>query len=127
MAFVSKANNGGEIDPRINQNGRPSREEKKLTNRELREREFMSLLRKLKPLVAQSIATAVKIMGNEEASHQNQLKAATIILAEFKSSLEHVYDAAYDADEGIEAQPTGPKAPIFSLTMVRDGKELEKE
>ena len=125
MAFKKSVN--GVIDPNINANGRPSREEKKLTNRELREREFMSLLRKLKPLVAQSIATAVKIMGNEEASHQNQLKAATIILAEFKSSLEHVYDAAYDADEGIEAQPTGPKAPIFSLTMVRDGKEIEKE
>lgn len=127
MAFVSKENNGGVIDSRINQNGRPSREEKKLTNRELREREFMSLLRKLKPLVAQSIATAVSVMQNKEASHMNQLKAATIILAEYKSSLEHVYDAAYDADDGIEVQPTGPKAPIFSFTMLSGGKEINKE
>lgn len=124
MAFKKTVN--GVLDPNINANGRPSREEKKLTNRELREREFMSLLRKLKPLVAQSIATAVSVMQNKEASHMNQLKAATIILAEYKSSLEHVYDAAYDAEEGVEAQPTGPKAPIFSLTMVKNGEELSK-
>ena len=124
MAFKKSVN--GVIDPNINANGRPSREEKKLTNRELREREFMSLLRKLKPLVAQSIATAVKIMGNAEASHQNQLKACTIILQEYKDSLSQVYDKNYDGEEAEEVQPTN-KAPVFSLKMISNTEEVIKE
>ena len=124
MAFKKSVN--GVIDPNINANGRPSREEKKLTNRELREREFMSLLRKLKPLVAQSIATAVAVMHNKEAKDMNKLKAATIILAEYKSSLEHTYDKAYDEQEGVEAQPT-TAAPVFSLKMISNNEEVTKE
>lgn len=127
MAFKPKLADGT-IDPNINVNGRPAKgQEKPLTNRQIREREFLSLLRKLKPLVAQSIATACKIMGNEEASDANRLKAATIILEEWKSSLSHAYDKNYDEAEGEEVQPAGSKAPIFSLTMMSGGKEIEKE
>jgi hypothetical protein len=119
MAFQKKTADG-EYDPKINLNGRPKGDGKKLTNREVREREFLSLLRKLKPLVAQSISTACKIMGNEEASHMNRLKAATIILSEYKSALENTYNENYDEAEAEEVNPTnGPK---FSLTMIKNGE-----
>jgi hypothetical protein len=125
MAFQKKTAEG-EYDPKINLNGRPKGDGKKLTNREVREREFLSLLRKLKPLVAQSISTACKIMGNEEASHQNRLKAATIILAEYKSALENTYNENYDEAEAEEVQPAG-KGAVFSLKMISNNDEIKKE
>jgi hypothetical protein len=123
MAFQKKTAEG-EYDPKINLNGRPKGDGKKLTNREVREREFLSLLRKLKPLVAQSISTACKIMGNEEASHMNRLKAATIILSEYKSALENTYNENYDEAEAEEVQPTG-KGAVFSLKMISNNDEIK--
>jgi hypothetical protein len=125
MAFQKKTADG-EYDPKINLNGRPKGDGKKLTNREVREREFLSLLRKLKPLVAQSISTACKIMGNEEASHMNRLKAATIILSEYKSALENTYNENYDEAEAEEVQPAG-KGAVFSLKMISNNDEIKKE
>lgn len=115
MPFVSREALGGELDKNINDQGR-IKGSKKMTNRELREREFMSLLRKLKPLVAESIQTAAKIMKNEEATDQNKLKAAVIILDNFKTVVGDVYNGKYDEDEGDEIQQ--PAAPTFRLTVV---------
>lgn len=115
MVFKSKQELDGEIDPKINTLGR-IKAASKMTNRELRERELLSLLRKIKPLVADSINTAVKIMKNNDASDQNKLKAAVIILDNYKQMVSDVYSDKYDEDEAEEIQQ--PNAPVFSLKVV---------
>jgi hypothetical protein len=124
--FKSKEELGGEIDPRINTKGNPNFGKDyikpKFSNRELREREFMNLLRKLKPHVAEAIMAAVNIMKNKEAAHANQLKAATIILDQYKQTMQQVYDKDYDEDgaEEIQQQST----PLFSLKVVNGSDEV---
>lgn len=116
MPFVSKEKLGGEIDKNINTQGR-IKGAKRMTNRELREREFMSLLRKLKPLVADSINTAAKIMKNSEATDQNKLKAATLLLQQYELMVNDVYNGKYDEDEAID-EIQQPNVPVFSLKVV---------
>lgn len=100
--------------------GRPkeSERENKPTNRELKERELLMLLRKIKPHVAEAIMSAAKIMKNEEASHQNQLKAATILLDNYRRLTLDLYDGDEDKleQEGTEVQQNN--APILSLRIV---------
>lgn len=119
--FKSKEELGGEIDPRINTKGNPNFGKKnyfpeKMSNRQLREREFMSLLRKLKPHVADAIMAAVKIMKNPEAAHANQLKAATILLQQYKETMEAVYDKDYDSEDAEPVQQDN--SPVFSLKVI---------
>jgi hypothetical protein len=114
MAFKSKEELGGKIDPNINTSGRIKSAEK-LTNRQLRERELLSLLRKLKPHVADSIMTAATIMKDEKASHQNQLKAAVILLDNYQKMVVELYDSDYDEEENEELQSS---APVFSLKVI---------
>jgi hypothetical protein len=102
-----------------NPNGRPRRDSivDKPTNRELKERELVMLLRKVKPHVAEAIIQAANIMKNQEASHQNQLKAATILLDNYRRLTLDLYDGEEKADEaGVEVQQNN--APVFSLKMV---------
>lgn len=104
-----------------NLKGRPKKESifEKPTNRELKERELVMLLRKIKPHVAEAIMQAASIMKNEEASHQNQLKAATILLDNYRRLTMDMYDGEEQADEaGVEVQQNN--APIFSLKVVGD-------
>lgn len=124
--FKSKEELGGEIDPRINTKGNPNFGKgyvvPKTTNRQLREREFMNLLRKLKPHVAEAIMAAVNIMKNKEAAHANQLKAATIILDQYKQTMQQVYDKDYDEDGAEEVQQQS--TPMFSLKVVNGSDEV---
>lgn len=102
-----------------NPNGRPKTQSllDKPTNRSLKERELITLLRKIKPQIADAIITAAAIMKNDEASHQNQLKAATILLDNYRRLVLDVYDGEEVADkEGTEIQQQN--APVFSLKMV---------
>ena len=120
MPFVSRKNNNGDLDPKINSKGGlpGKRSVERLTNRELREREFLSLLRKLKPLVADSIKTAASIMKDESASHQNQLKAAVLIIQNYKDMVAETYSADYDEEAGEEIQQQN--APVFSLRVLEN-------
>ena len=106
--------------PSPNPSGRPknSERENKPTNRELKERELLMLLRKIKPHVAEAIMSAAKIMKNEEASHQNQLKAATILLDNYRRLTLDLYDGDEEKleQEGTEVQQNN--APILSLRIV---------
>lgn len=102
-----------------NLQGRPRRDDllNKLTNRELKERELLMLLRKIKPHVADAIMQAAKIMKNEEAAHQNQLKAAALLLDSYrKLSLDLYGNEERADDEGQEVQQQN--APVFSLRMI---------
>jgi hypothetical protein len=104
-----------------NPNGRPRRDSvmDKPTNRELKERELVMLLRKIKPHVAEAIMQAAAIMKNAEASHQNQLKAATILLDNYRRLTLDMYDGEDQADEaGTEVQQNN--AAIFSLKVVNE-------
>jgi hypothetical protein len=104
-----------------NPNGRPKKESifDKPTNRELKERELVMLLRKIKPHVAEAIMQAANIMKNEEASHQNQLKAATILLDNYRRLTLDMYDGEEQAEEaGVEVQQNN--AAIFSLKVVNE-------
>lgn len=121
MPFIPKSALGGERDPNINMQGR-IKSGKTMTNRQLRERELLTLLRKLKPHVADAIMAAVKIMGDEKAMDNNKLKAATIILDQYKDVMTKVYDKDYDEDEGEATQESSNA--LFSLKVVGgDSKE----
>ena len=107
--------------PSPNPSGRipNSERENKPTNRELKERELLMLLRKIKPHVAEAIMSAAKIMKNEEASHQNQLKAATILLDNYRRLTLDLYDGDEEKleQEGTEVQQQN-SGPVFSLKIV---------
>lgn len=102
-----------------NPNGRPKkdRDSDKVTNRELKERELLMLLRKIKPHVAEAIFQAAKIMKNEEAAHQNQLKAAALLLENYRKLSLDLYDGEDIAEqEGTEVQQNN--AAVFSLKVI---------
>jgi hypothetical protein len=121
-AFKKSAN--GEVDSRINRNGRPKKIDllDKKTNRELKEKELLMLLRKIKPHVSEAIVQAARIMKNEEASHQNQLKAATVLLDNYRKLTLDLYDGDQEA-EGTEVQEN---APSFSLTLLEPQDEVKQ-
>ncbi len=122
MAFKSKAENGGVIDENINTKGR-IKSNRERSRRSIREQELINLLRKIKPHLTESITTAATIMKNKDASHMNQLKAATILLNAYKEIVNDVYDGVDKDEEGTEVQPT---APVFSLTVIKP-EEKDKE
>lgn len=103
-----------------NLKGRPRMKDilESMTNRELKDRELLMLLRKIKPHVAEAILQAAKIMKNEEASHQNQLKAATVLLDNYRRLTLDLYDGdnADEAGEEIQQQ----NAAVFSLKVLDD-------
>lgn len=105
----------------INRNGRPKGiKSKTITNRELRERELLMLLRKIKPHIASSVVRAAAIMNNEEASHMNQLKAATILLDAYRKLTLDLYDGEDDEEEAtaIIQEQNPPSGAVFSLRMI---------
>ena len=119
MVFKKREENGGQLDPSINANGRPLKTAKGRTKRAVLEGELLSLLRKFKPLVADAINTAAKIMRNEEASHMNQLKASVILLDNYKQLLGDMYDVEEgDGEDTKEIQPDN--RPVFSLRMINN-------
>jgi len=103
----------------INKKGRPvAPKGEKPTNRELRERELLMLLRKIKPHVADSVMQAAKIMKNEEASHANVLKACTILMDAYRRLTLDLYEGEDPEAEGTEIQEQN-NAPAFSLHMLK--------
>lgn len=105
-----------------NYKGRPKKETSLLdkpTNRQLKERELIMLLRRIKPHVAEAIVQAASIMKNEEASHQNQLKAATILLDNYRRLTLDMYDTE-DADSEASLEIQQQNAPVFSLKVINE-------
>jgi len=94
----------------------------KPTNREIRERALLELCRKFKPLQTRAIQTALKIMENEQGADQNRLKAAVFLSQTYRQLLIDTFNKDYDEDEGEEIQQ-GPKAPVFSLTMINSPED----
>jgi len=123
MVFKARSENNGLLDPNISTKGRP-REDRKLTKRELLEKEQMAILRKLKPHLSTAILVASKIMNDPKAAEAPRLKACTIILDNYKELIGGVYEG--EDEDGEEIQPNQPKT-VFSLHMLPDPKEDKKD
>jgi hypothetical protein len=113
MVFKATKDNNGVVDSAINKMGR-IRGVKEKSRRELKNAELISLVRKIKPHLSESIMTAATIMKNKESGAANQLKAAVILLNAYKELIGDLYDGD-DEEEGVEIQPN---TPIFSLRML---------
>ena len=101
--------------------GRPKvLKEDKPTNRSLREKAFLELVRKFRPLQAKAIAAAVSVLDNKESQDSNRLKSAALIIGTYKDLIKETYDYKYDLDEGTPMQEDNK--PIFSLTMINGDK-----
>jgi hypothetical protein len=113
--LVFRARIDGQVDPNINVAGRPKGTGEVLTNRKIKEKELLNLLRKLKPHVAASINTAATIMGSKDASDQNKLKASVVILKAYTDLVGEVYgeNAESDEDNVDEVQPQGAQVHFF--------------
>lgn len=122
--FLKTVENAGVRDPKINSKGRPKGAPKP-TNREIKERELILMLRKIKPHIADAILSAAKIMKNREASHQNQLKAATILLEHYRKLMLDVYDGEDADEEGTEIQQQN--SAVFSLKVINSDDETSIE
>lgn len=107
-----------------NARGRPTAEEraKKFTKRELKDRELLMVLRKIRPHIADSIIAASDIMKNKEALDANKLKAATILLDNYRKLVIDLYGVDEEAG-GEEIQQEN--RPIFSLKVVEDKSDKE--
>jgi hypothetical protein len=103
---------------KINRAGRPPKKfavlEKK-TNRQIREQEFLGLLRKFKPYLTKAVQTQIHIMGADGTSDQNKLKASAFIIGMYRDLLKDGFDYRYDESE---ATPVQDNTPVFSLKMI---------
>ena len=102
--------------------GRPYNDDReKKTNRALREKAFVQLLRKFAPHQSKAVMTAVRVMDNAEASDQNKLKASALIIGVYKDLLKDAYHKDYDTDQGEEIQDN---SPAFSLHYVEPTNKI---
>ena len=84
MPFVSTKDNGGVPDKNVNRKGRPLKKDTQtLTRREAKDKEMLTLARKLKPGAQIALKEALKILNNDKASEAAKLKAAEIYLKYF--------------------------------------------
>ena len=132
MVFKARKDNGGQIDSAINTRGRPlKKDEKTLTRREAKDKEMLTLARKLKPGAQVALKEALKILNNDKASEAAKLKAAEIYLKYFHLTVNTLY-APSAADEIPESETKvedvqPDNRPIFSLRMLPDPETKTEE
>jgi|APGre2960657373_1045057.scaffolds.fasta_scaffold82907_1 hypothetical protein len=116
-------------DPNINRAGLIPKTHKP-SAKELKQKEIMSLLRKLKPLMSKSVNTAAKIIDSEDASESGKLRAATILLGLYKDLICEAYNHDIKAEDLVsdpQEIDTSKNAPIFSLTVLKPETEDKQE
>lgn len=123
MVFKSTIANGGVRDSAINTSGRikPNREK---SRREIKEQELLSLLRKLKPHISDSVLTASRIMKNDESADSNKLKSAALLISLYKELLKDAYEGGDEDETGTEIQPN---TPSFSLHVIPQKEKEDNE
>lgn len=132
MPFIATKDNGGVPDKNVNRKGRPlKKDEKTLTRREAKDKEMLTLARKLKPGAQIALKEALKILNNDKASEAAKLKAAEIYLKYFHLTVDKLY-AASGADELPESETQvedlQPKhKPAFSLHMIPPPQDIEEK
>lgn len=117
MAFKSRKELNGQIDPNINTEGR-IKPTKIMTKRELKDRELIMLARKIKPLMAEAIGTSAKVMRDDKASHASQLKASALLISVYQQLVRDLYDGKEDTDDDQGNPEIQEQKPLFSLTVV---------
>ena len=132
MVFKARKDNGGQIDSAINTRGRPlKKDEKTLTRREAKDKEMLTLARKLKPGAQVALKEALKILNNDKASEAAKLKAAEIYLKYFHLTVNTLY-APSPADEIPESETKvedvqPDNRPVFSLKILNTEVEDNTE
>ena len=130
MVFKKRSENGGQIHEDINVKGRPlKKDQKTLTRREAKDKEMLTLARKLKPGAQVALKEALKILNNEKASEAAKLKAAEIYLKYFHLTVNTLY-APSAADEIPESETKVEDVqpdtrPVFSLKILNTEAEPE--
>lgn len=130
MPFIATKDNGGVPDKNVNRKGRPlKKDEKTLTRREAKDKEMLTLARKLKPGAQIALKEALKILNNDKASEAAKLKAAEIYLKYFHLTVDKLY-AASGADEIPESETKvedvqPDNRPVFSLKILNTEAEPE--
>ena len=132
MVFKARKDNGGQIDSAINTRGRPlKKDEKTLTRREAKDKEMLTLARKLKPGAQVALKEALKILNNDKASEAAKLKAAEIYLKYFHLTVNTLY-APSAADEIPESETKvedvqPDNRPVLSLKILNTEAEDNTE
>lgn len=132
MPFISTKDNGGKRDSNINKLGRPLKKDTQtLTRREAKDKEMLTLARKLKPGAQVALKEALKILNNDKASEAAKLKAAEIYLKYFHLTVDKLYQPS-GADElpedQMKVEDVQPdNRPIFSLRMLPDPEPKAEE
>ena len=132
MVFKARKDNGGQIDSAINTRGRPLKKDAQtLTRREAKDKEMLTLARKLKPGAQVALKEALKILNNDKASEAAKLKAAEIYLKYFHLTVDKLYQPS-GADElpedQMKVEDVQPdNRPIFSLRMLPDPEPKAEE
>ena len=117
MVF-KKRSETGEIDNRINVAGRP-KVERKVSRREKKDKELEGLMRKLRPHLAASIGVISDVMKGEKTSDTNKLKAAALVIAEYRKLTLDVWGSEEEVEtEDTETEEEVDTAPVFSLKVV---------
>ena len=128
MVFKKRSENGGQIHEDINVKGRPlKKDQKSLTRREAKDKEMLTLARKLKPGAQVALKEALKILNNDKASEAAKLKAAEIYLKYFHLTVNTLY-APSAADEIPESETKvedvqPDNRPVFSLKILNTEAE----
>lgn len=130
MPFVSRKNNGGKVDSRINTRGRPLKgDEKTLTRREAKDKELLSLARKLKPHLASGLKEAVSILENKDAADANKIKVVAFLYKTYHELLDDVYAPSREdeipEDQTVVQEVQPQNQPILSLRIVEPKSEEE--
>ncbi len=132
MVFKKRSENGGQIHEDINVKGRPlKKDQKSLTRREAKDKEMLTLARKLKPGAQVALKEALKILNNDKASEAAKLKAAEIYLKYFHLTVNTLY-APSAADEIPESETKvedvqPDNRPVFSLKILNTEAEDNTE
>ena len=128
MVFKKRSENGGQIHEDINVKGRPlKKDQKSLTRREAKDKEMLTLARKLKPGAQVALKEALKILNNDKASEAAKLKAAEIYLKYFHLTVDKLYQPSgadelpEDQVEVTDVQPDN--RPVFSLKIINNEEE----
>ena len=130
MPFISTKDNGGVPDKNVNRKGRPLKKDMQtLTRREAKDKEMLTLARKLKPGAQIAMKEALKILNNDKASEAAKLKAAEIYLKYFHLTVNTLY-APSAADEIPESETKvedvqPDNRPVFSLKILNTEAEPE--
>ena len=130
MVFKKRSENGGQIHKDINVKGRPLKKDTQtLTRREAKDKEMLTLARKLKPGAQVALKEALKILNNDKASEAAKLKAAEIYLKYFHLTVDKLYQPS-GADELPESETKvedvqPDNRPVFSLKILNTEAEPE--